>query len=57
VQGPAAKAEEEGRIVIAANNPISCLHEYAKKVGFVFLLRIKLSLIVAKLETVERKDS
>ncbi len=36
VQGPAAKAEEEGRIVIAANNPISCLHEYAKKVGFRF---------------------
>ena len=39
VQGPAAKAEDEGRIVIAANNPISCLHEYAKKVGFRFLTK------------------
>jgi hypothetical protein len=54
VQGPAAKAEEEGRIVIAANNPISCLHEYAKKVGLHFLPLIKLLSFVATLETVER---
>jgi hypothetical protein len=37
VQGPGAGVkEEEGKIVIAASNPISCLHEYAKKVKSYF---------------------
>ena len=31
-QPPKKKAEDDGKIVITADNPVSCLYEYAKKV-------------------------
>ena len=36
----------EGKMVITANNPISCLHEFTKKVGEGFTLPCNICIMV-----------